>query len=195
MTSLVHVDMEFTNDNPEMGEVMQIAMIAHDFDQQKYADGEDGFLFPESVEFEMLVKVEHPERATRWVLDNQMDLMIASQEKGHSIWFVRNALISFFESANQRFGGPSILSGWCVANDYVFMRKFLPGYDGISYRTLELEDVVAGLSGIFSVTEDDLADILDVRRQDDEAAHTAMGDVKFQMRAMRAALRGSQRRK
>lgn len=194
MTALVHLDMEFTNDDIELGEIMQIGAIAHRFDANLFDQGDEDFMGDESVELNILCKVENPERASRWVLDNQRKLLDSSRGKGHNTWFVKNAVMGFLEEAGDRFGRPAIISGWCVANDYMFLKRLLPGYDGISYRTLELEDVLLGSMAIFSVDSDDVREYLNVQRDPDEDEHDALADARYQMRLMRAALRRAQKK-
>ena len=194
MTALIHLDMEFTNSDIELGEVMQIGMIAHEIDQQAFDSGEEEFFGSTSFEFKILCRVTRPDRASNWVLEHQRKLLGEACGSGESSGSVRNALLGYLVEIGEQFGSPGIIAGWCVANDYMFLKKLLPGFDGINYRTLELEDIICGSLGIFSVTEDDIREKLSVERDESEKEHDALDDARFQMRAMREALRRSQKK-
>ncbi len=80
------------------------------------------------------------------------------------------------------------LAGYCVANDFLFLRNRIPHYPHFHYRTIELEDLIFGITGSFHVNDDVIEQALGVRRRQDEKPHDGMGDVRFQARAVRAAM-------
>jgi oligoribonuclease (3'-5' exoribonuclease) len=194
MTALIHLDMEFTSPDIELGEVMQIGMIAHEFNQEAFDAGDPDFFGHAAVEFKILCRVNRPDRASDWVIENQRALLGEACKGGEPDEFARNALLGYLVDVGEQFGSPGIIAGWCVANDYMFLKRFLPSFSGISYRTLEVEDIICGALGIFSVTDEDIREKLGVERDDKDKEHDALDDARFQMHVMREALRRSQRK-
>lgn len=187
--------MEFTSDDPERGEIMQICMVAHTFSDEKYRLGDEDFMGDDSIEFECLGRVRSPWTASDWVTENQSDLLKACLTDGAGPETMAVLVADFLEKARKRFSAGTItVCGWCVANDYFLLKRMLPGYAHINYKTIELDNLATGLFGAPSGFdgEEQIEHFLGVKREG--ANHDALYDARYQMKAVRKALRLAQER-